>query len=249
MAVRLNKRFVAGKPSSDVASTGVLIHQFDGYGALRQPWLPCDMGERGGTCDEYTASRWSGSIINGALRGVYSSCHPGVIISPTSSVAHAMLCAYAHDGSTQGKSCSSATSGCISGCYPFCERVRPNGIAEPPGCCWRAAQLREMLTEALAHPRFAGSSGRYNEVILDARALARLLPHSIEAFVFAKTCARASGERSGRLAEHAARLASARESREAFLAAYASAVDAAAVPLLEMDLDSGTGAPFKYAQT
>ena len=129
------------------------------------------------------------------------------------------------------------------GADPWCVALRPNGLSDPSGCCWRPEQLEQMISEHLSHstaacgrgraaggpspihngsttdpgPRLlscfhglyrslsvhapshladCGAGGeRYNEVILDIRALTRHLPISIEAFFYHASCT-ARSERS-----------------------------------------------------
>ena len=267
---RLNRRFRDGRPSTDLEAAGVLLHQFDGYEALREQWLPCDMGghrrraedgyeqpaemdnsssrSRGRRlCDAFQASRWSASIITNQLRGVYSSCHGGLVLSPRAA-APALLCAYARDGSTQGKGCAAGTvgtagdsaavsGGCIVGCSPWCESMRDGHAAEPNGCCWRAPQqLDQMLTEHSQR-----SSDRYNEVLLSAHALAASLPAVVEAIFFTATCTPRTKQSANAKLE--ARRESAHAAHVAFLARYD--LTAADVPLVVMDLEHGGDRPFR----
>ena len=235
VAARLNARFRLGRPSNDLAAAGVLLHQLDGYEDQKQPWLPCDMGDGPkGACSVYQAAHWSGSLVNKAQRGVYATCHGGLVFAPVPA-ASAVECAYPRDGSTQGK-----------GCSPWCTGVRANGLtSEPNGCCWPAAQLERMLVEAASH---GSDRNGHNEVVVDAKEIARQLPHSIEAFVFHRTChGTAVGQKDGKgalVADYGARREAARTNHAAFVASFPG-LDAAAVPLLELDLASGSDSPFR----
>lgn len=208
----------------------MLLHQIDGYEANKQPWLPCDMGDaRKDSCSKYQAAHWSCSLVNPTQRGIYAECHSGLIFAPVPAAA-AIECAYPRDGSTQGK-----------GCSPWCTGVRANGISEPSGCCWPAAQLERMMVESASH------GNGHNEVVIDAKEVARQLPTSIEAFVFHRTCQHGIHQKGIKLAvlpDYGERREKARADHAAFLAAF-PALDAAAVPLLELDLASGTDSPFR----
>ena len=59
---RLNERFARGRPTTDLASAGVLVHQFDTPDAARydSPWLPCPADK---WCSKW-ADRFSTSVIN-----------------------------------------------------------------------------------------------------------------------------------------------------------------------------------------
>merc|ERR1711865_356491 len=61
----INRRFTAGHPSNELASAGVLLHQFDDLGDPMQNWLPCPKKCWGKQCwCAKFSDRFSCSVIN-----------------------------------------------------------------------------------------------------------------------------------------------------------------------------------------
>ena len=97
MAHRLNRRFREGRPSGDLASAGVLIHQFDGilFGADAQwPWQSAQRPwQSRAFFSAYLANKCLPPLATGALP-LFSDTTAGVVLAPTARV----LCAYHTDG-------------------------------------------------------------------------------------------------------------------------------------------------------
>ena len=188
------------------------MRMFDGMddGANGRPWLPCP--PTGAWCSDHVpGERWAGSIINTAVRKLYSH-GGGFILRPTEAT---VMCAYPADGNSQGITCQpgqkrrdrAPRTGCTPGCAKFCTDL-DYGCAFAPyatqrwnearACAmnmrihdgpathasWSPAPDRDRLQDALVSQLSKSWQGRaraYNEIVFDVLEIQRNLPNSIQA--------------------------------------------------------------------
>jgi len=75
----INQRFTTGHPSNDLASAGVLMHQFDDLGDPMQNWLPCPKECWGKQCwCAKFSDRFSCSVINALSPPTSPDGHIGI---------------------------------------------------------------------------------------------------------------------------------------------------------------------------
>jgi hypothetical protein len=171
MAARLNARYRAAEPSSNLSRAGILIHQLDGidlgelrddFGRLRMPWMPCPA--TGMTWCSDIGDRVSASIINARLPYLFSDVAAGFLVSPQAKI----LCSFPKDGGTMPYTCTKDEPGCVPGCYgPGRVRTKCDNLIKG---CYDPLQLQSML-EDQAHVQpdkcdrcSQGNGCRYNEV-------------------------------------------------------------------------------------
>ena len=90
MALLLNRRFRDGRPSGDLASAGVLIHQFDGI-------LFGTDGQRPWQSQAFFSAFLTNSKMRASASGglpLFSDSAAGVVLAPTVHV----ICSYHTDG-------------------------------------------------------------------------------------------------------------------------------------------------------
>ena len=118
----LNARFRAGTVSDDPASAGVVLHGLNPQlGKGPAPWLSSER-----------AARVSCVIANARLPFIFHGWRrnpnqrsPGFVLRP-SVVKRALLCAYGHDGSTDGMNCPAVDwRASPNKCTPGCPSHRP----------------------------------------------------------------------------------------------------------------------------
>lgn len=231
-------------------------HRQDRLSQLRPIGLP----SRGWFTHRWCATfsdRWSASLINVALRCLFSDVAPRARVGFVLSPAHTQLhCSFASDGGTQQRVCTprGRSASCVPGCWkageeapPWCdlaEGAAPSGnpLAGPEGgghswCPWPANQLKQMLQQHVARRAPYDSRTRcYNEVVVDVDAMERALPHSIEAVVLV---AYEPGLKHGpEVYENGAR-----SIHQSFLLEFG--LSSEVVPLLEFKMTATTTAPFK----
>ena len=202
---RLNARFAAGVPTSNMSAAGVLVHQFDntegGDDAMDEMWLPCPADCYGHSCwcAPYR-DRWSASLISATTPRdnldsliLFSKRAGGLVFAPNNTV----LCAYPQDGGTENRVCdpTGVSAKCLPGCYTetidgspcWCDEIAPawscpNGtvanLSSP--CAWKPTDLKQALTKQQ-------TVNTYNEIIVDTSKYAAALPGSLEAIFFLAT--------------------------------------------------------------
>ena len=99
VASRFNERWLRGTPSAMPDgrwTAGVFITQFDSMHGGSKKWLPCEPPDWCAWIDQGT--RYSGSVVNRALPGVWSETEPGFVVAPN---AVRLRCAFSTDASSQ----------------------------------------------------------------------------------------------------------------------------------------------------
>lgn len=209
LLAHLNARFQAGQPSSNLASAGVLIHQFEyvkhRHGAL---WEPCPATD---PCLRM-ADRFSSAMISRAAQHMFSKTQPGFVVNES---AVRLLCAWAFDANSRERLCNHSLSleqsehehGCIQGCHgkgvngpprwchPSCRNNASGLLTLPRSPCWCSWQpkylksalqqqqsWRPLLAYGVSESSFVPLLS--NELILDASSWVRNLPYTIEAMFF-----------------------------------------------------------------
>ena len=218
--MELNRRFAEGQPSNDLSEAGVLVRMFDSMddGAHGKPWLPCPAS--GAWCsDNVPGPRWAASIINSAVRKVYSHSG-GFILRPSGTK---VMCAYPADGNSQGITClpGKERSRCTPGCTKSCTDV-------DYGCSFPPDRLKDALQAQLNN----GRARSYNEIVTDVLEIERNLPDSIQAGFY--MTGSSNRER-----------AAAQKAHADFLTAYGLTVlDVPMVVLTLSDAPGGSDSPF-----
>ena len=160
-----------GKPSNDVQSAGLIVHQFDAVNPKGQAaFEPCPQHL---WCAKY-GKIWPSSLINRRQhKGLYRGDQMGgLILAPPP--LNSIRCAYPKDGNSMGHI---GSMGCQGDC-PDCQR--PAGYHGPPCKTWDCSFPSERLQQALA----AGGGDKHNEIVIDAQVMASNLPHSVLAFFY-----------------------------------------------------------------
>jgi hypothetical protein len=221
--------FGEGRPSNDLAEVGVLVRMFDGMddGAHGKPWLPCPL--TGAWCSDHVpGERWAGSVINSAVRKLYSH-GGGFILRPTETK---VMCAYPADGNSQGVTCQpgqkrrdrAPLTGCTPGCVQSCTDL-------DYGCSFPPNRLQDALVSQLSKS-YNGRARAYNEIVFDVLEIQRNLPNSIQAGFYMTHSS--NRER-----------AAAQKAHADFLAAYGlTELDVPMVVLDLTDAPDATDAPF-----
>ena len=188
MATKLNSRFRVTTPGDTLASSGVLIHQFDGMEEPAEPWHPCESCTDARTRER--SARVSTSMLFSGLQKRYHvlpifSYDGGVVLSP----AHTrLLCAYGVDGHIDDG--DKVRDGCgASRCDPHNPHIQPNNCLCGFGNCnggvtpWRPEHLGAMLRLQVENGQSYsfGSYTGYNELVVESATWLRNLPHSVEA--------------------------------------------------------------------
>ena len=163
LLANLNARFQAGQPSSNLASAGVLIHQFEyvkhRHGAL---WEPCPATD---PCSRM-ADRFSSAMISRAAQLIFSKTQPGFVVNES---AVRLLCAWAFDANSRERLCNHSLSleqsehehGCIQGCHGKGVNGPPIGVIplpqqrfwstrpswSPCWCSWQPKYLKSALQQ------------------------------------------------------------------------------------------------------
>lgn len=200
IALRLNERFRGGTITKDLATAGVLIHQFDAMddpNPDRHPWMP-------GAQHAETGDRISAALINAHMQPdpsnnipIYSYSLSGIVLSPT---ANRLLCAFPYDVGSLDRHCW--PKGVSEECIPGCSRWRNDPLwcspgsdrwkVERPACAWRPSDLDAMMAvreeirrDKLRPPQKMWNDNKYySELIFDASYYTEHLPHSIEAVFY-----------------------------------------------------------------
>lgn len=210
----LNRRYQLGRPSSDLASAGVVLHTFDELDDRDEPWLPISRthpDERCSlvlSCSEVT-DRLCASIVWAGLAGELrrhlfferkgGAFFGGFVFSP----AHNLLnCAYGGDGGTNRKRCSppGRSSSCVPGPLPSPPPPSPPPPPPPPspsppstGCgqfCGegggggQCSTRLEHLHDLLEYQAQGGARTGTNELVFDQQTFEERLPHSVDAIWF-----------------------------------------------------------------
>jgi len=194
----LNARFRAGTVSDDPASAGVVLHGLNPQlGKGPAPWLSSER-----------AARVSCVIANARLPFIFHGWRrnpnqrsPGFVLRP-SVVKRALLCAYGHDGSTDGMNCpavdwraspNKCTPGCPSQTNPgrdgsvvglnlsqamFVHEERVARLATSMPSDERASPAASLERARLVMQQ---QHDQYNELVLAADTCNSLLPGTIEA--------------------------------------------------------------------
>jgi hypothetical protein len=173
----LNRRFRDGRPSDDLASSGVLVRQFDTLDDASKKWLPCPPEGNNNWCMQFS-DRWPTSIINAnQLALYYGPGKGGLIIAPTVE----LFCAYPSDGNSMEKVCDPLFGDgetCIPGCYPKGQECHGD-------VTWTCSYPPERLRDALqAQADRIDYQNRNNELVVDVRTVVSQLPEAIEGFFF-----------------------------------------------------------------
>ena len=187
----INKRFVDGHASNDLATAGVIVHQFDRTENSNQPWIGCvddDVNRRrlgiGGRTDSADCmnygQRMSSSIIYGRMAPegagpipLFDPTTPGIVFRPELSK---VLCSYSSDAGSRSR----GKDGCDDG-VNFC----PSKIGKVDGWCDGRPHLPGDLIHMLQGHLHAINCPRcWNEVIISAKWSEDHLPESIEAFFY-----------------------------------------------------------------
>lgn len=199
VASRLNERFRNGRPSSDLAHVGVVMHAFDRISEAQwAPWAACDAHGHGPQCHNGYTGRMSCFLSFQRMRDrrdrvavPFPQWGGGVVASPTLR----LKCAYGDDATTAHT---------WNGCYgQWCDRNDPwkhgsggspcgFGSAGQVHANWHPEDLDKMLSlwnRYSQHYQAPGWYSGYNELVYDSSEWNRHLPHSIEAFyIMAEHC-------------------------------------------------------------
>jgi len=223
---RLNIRFAQGSATNNLATAGVLVHNFDQPHSRIDAWNIACMGSP--WCSS-SSDRWSASLINPSVPWLYSNKGAGFVLSADVVNRGGLVsCAWSEDGGTKRITCDtpSHSASCIPGCatdtHQWCEERRADALLSGVhDCPWRPDQLGAMIAQhewRLRQPPWPPPRPwiPHNEVILDSRAWNRSLPSLVEAIFF----------NDNRSATFAARV------RARFLAAFR--LDPADVPLTRL---------------
>ena len=191
----LNARFRDGLPSSVPHQMGVLIHGWDGYEVMSQPWRACEKRSDCQSAGASTGGRESAALIFQGLhdlprwagKNIPVFGEAGVVLNPAATL---IMCGYPGDGSSQQKNCEPPTGGpsCVPGCvhrsgpcdakhpivngWCFCGQGYCDGEPQP----LRLADFPAMIEQ------YSRLGTGYNELILSAVHWNEHLPHTIEAF-------------------------------------------------------------------
>ena len=209
LVARLNSQFLNGHPSNDLASTGVLIRQFDSLSDIdhHRSWQPCPM-HRHLWCGKFHA-QWPASVVNTQMRHTYYVDRSGFVLDAS---RVAIFCAYGSDGNSMAHTCGGGYGDgetCIPGCYPTnrqCARMHRDWT-----CSWPPSMLREALevcvqparlpalpspspsisaspspSRSQAQLRRANPSNTWNEIVIDTRSIEADTVGAISAFFFLK---------------------------------------------------------------
>jgi len=193
---RLNQRFRHGRPSADLASAGVLVHQFDTMDDPDpdgQAWIP-------GRGRSDTGDRISASLVYydmvpdpGFNIPIYSFDLAGLILSPSS---NRLLCAYPYDVGTLERVCEprGVSEWCIPGCTPYpghstwCDLNNWEfPCAFRPSALTAAMRRRDELAREVAATKIWDDHKYYDELIFESAAFVEKLPHSVEAMFYVPT--------------------------------------------------------------
>lgn len=179
----INSEFADGRPSKQVARSGVLARFFDPSEDPDAPWLPCGMRQGAPDWCRIYGDRMPASLISRRYPQLYAkgdSMGAGFLVEPS---AASLLCAYPMDGSTMNKNCLGREHD-MRECTPGCPSRDATGRwttewcrwgVEPASgaCAWRPDQLDSMFNDQFP--------SNYNEIVLDAKAWTRHMPHTIRA--------------------------------------------------------------------
>ena len=185
VADQLQRSWLAGRPSSNLSTAGVLVRSFDTLTPIaeaRRPWEPCRPQT---ACEPYN-SIWPASLVSKALPAFYAG--GGFVLAPTSR----FFCAYPRDGTSlqqmrirKGPGASAelwrrqhepqAAPGCSQPCKPPPFRLQHwaafESWAGAGGCSFPPEQLEDCLR--------VQPPAQYNEIVVDAAHLRAHLPHSL----------------------------------------------------------------------
>ena len=201
MVSALNVRFRAGTPSDDPASAGVVLHALNRQlGVEPSPWLSPKTQDRV-SC--VVANARLPFIYHGALHDPFASYQTPGFVLRSSAVKRALLCAYEHDGGTNGKRCPGNWRAAASPnrCTPGCpSETNPGRQGSVVGLNISQAMLlheervarlaASMPSDERASPAASLERARlvmqlqhnqYNELVLAADTYNSLLPGTIEA--------------------------------------------------------------------
>ena len=168
-------------------------------------------------------------MINTQLVHLYSD-RAGFVLAPTAAAEASLLCAYPGDGGTMSKLCKPPRverGVCVPGCY---------SDSEPSWCpdesrWWHCNYPPERLDQMM-RVQVTNKAENYNEILLDVHALTPTWPGGIEAIFYVPG--------SGAWPE------TARAVHRQFVLAFGEAA-AGSIPLLQLDLTTGTDSPFSVA--
>ena len=231
-AAALNERFYSAQPSADLATVGLILHQFDGIEQAGALWKSCTShcGTSNGAVGALTG-RISASIASMRLRNrpdrmaiPLINTHGGVVARPGE--VH-VACAYGIDGATVNLHGGANGDGCPDEWCDPSKAHEQNGYCgfwgAPPHAAWRAADLATLLALHEEHGesyKGVGWRSGYNEAVLDGISWNENLPNTIEAFFVVS-----NGDN--------AATSQVREAHAKFLAQYGISRDE--VPLLALD--------------
>ena len=197
---RLNARFRTGSPSNDLASAGVLLHQFDSLDTTDptagEPWhgsgdrISASVVHFGMVRDPASAQA---NMIGGNIP-LYSFGLGGLVLSPH---VASVSCAYPYDVGSLSRVCAGNDERCIPGCSMYGgapQWCQPGMDAADTGapCAWSPSHLKQCMEDRdtlasravkPAHKHWDDHKF-YDELILDAHRFDATLPHAIEAVFF-----------------------------------------------------------------
>ena len=170
----LNAQFRTARVTNNLATSGVLVHVYDGISDVYRPWLPCTdpscevYGDRFATSLLYPGHQ---DVYAGGAGGWQKGGGGGFVLRASELTVN---CAYYADGGSQGKVCARGDDNCIPGCGRWCDPGR--GVFNW-GCAWKPEHLKQMIVQQMqVHP-----DGGYNEIIIDASSWVAHLPRTIAA--------------------------------------------------------------------
>ena len=156
----INARFIAGRPTNDLASAGVLVRTIDGLEDPVQPWMPCASGEKWlAMCSRFN-NRFPTSLLWPGHTEIYRGSDQGGFVLRSTEAR--VQCAYHADGTTMSKK--------DNPCPEFC--TAPG--AKFWRCAWPPTALHQMMENQ--------KPDSHNEVVLDSSTWVEHLPRTIEAF-------------------------------------------------------------------
>ena len=172
----LNRRFVEGQPSDQLAGAGVIVRQTDWFTEGAHLWSAASPSTAGGkdTPSATSTDRLAASIINHRLPHMFSTSAVGVVISPEH-VEGRIYCSYPRDGNSMN---NGGEHGCDATAADYFRGTDIKGMLQ--------AHERTMTFSYYCQygaPTVNDRSGcQYNEVVLDAAAFQSSLPGVVEAF-------------------------------------------------------------------
>ena len=231
-------------PVAHPEGVGVFLTQWDAMHHPDKLWMPCQS-------DDWCSSmshRYSASVVNHHTPGLWSRGLGGFVISSKAAV---LRCGFSGDGSTQGpgdpcpadvgreggkgrKWCEEQRDWRIPKSEPWFPTFGTASFPYGDGTCAYRPEHLHVLNREQAYMQGGEHAAGYNELIMESKPYADLLPHSIDAVFY-------QPDSTG------AQIRQAKLTHENFLREYGDAVKGVPLVIYEGRVNRQSKRPFKLA--